>query len=163
MFVHYNQLNEVVVYPLKEDGWQELTEGLSIRRLRDMLDEHLADYRVARVQRVTKPQPSDPLTVKVIELDPVLTDGVWLQTWGEVPLTGAEANRERIRAEKAAEEELARADAFIQNVLSRTPEETRQLVLNRNQGTNADKVDAIFRTLGELAFVARIQLGKDYK
>lgn len=55
---------------------------------KDIPEQTLHEYGVFRVQEIPRPA-ADP-TKDIVELPPALVNGVWLQNWGEVPLTAGE-------------------------------------------------------------------------
>ncbi len=79
-----------------------------------MPDARLADWGVFPVAPTAMPS-ADPLTHKVVEVNPVKSSGVWMQTWQVVALTAAEqAAAKRALQDEIVAQTQARLDAFAQ-------------------------------------------------
>lgn len=78
-------------------------------------DSLLAEYNVYPLKQTDRPA-YDPLTQKVVELDPAHVDGQWQQAWEVVELTNEEKDELRSRVEVTMRQ--ARLALFQQGLLS---------------------------------------------
>lgn len=88
----------------------------------------LGAYGVVVVEAVSRPLPSDPITVKVVEATPTNVNGTWKQTWIEQPLTAEQiAQNQKAEAQLQVEND-ARADAFIQQFVQYNAQQVQNYV-----------------------------------
>ena len=158
MFVHYDDNDAVILYPVSQKDWEQITGGISIRKLVDMPDVRMADYNVSKVAPSDKP---DPLADHRVEEDlPAKMLGVWTQIWKQVPLTPEEiATRDR-RAALKAELDVVKLDGWINQFMAMSPSEAQQYILDQNTGSSAQRVDKLFANQARLAFAVRFLLGR---
>lgn len=108
-------------------------------------DRELAVFGVYRVQ--TTAQPSyDPATHRVVEVQPVLSDGAWLQAWELVELTDAEkeayyraTHPPRWQAFGAAVWSLAEVNALLATALTAAPALALALPVGLGQAAQGDQ------------------------
>lgn len=75
----------------------------------EISDQLLAEWYVYRVETTTKPQAD--YTKNVLELDPILNEGVWTQQWSVVDATQSEIDQRT--AEEAESVRMIRNDLLI--------------------------------------------------
>lgn len=117
--------NTIVTYPytlaqLKRDN-------PSVSFPRDPSRIRIEDWSVVAVEEVARPAPSS-ISVNVVEGTPALVDGVWRQTWTEVPASADEIAQRTQDAADAAALASTKADAFVRNFIAMTPAEVADYV-----------------------------------
>lgn len=113
--------------------------------------EALGDFGVAKVTEVDRPEPSDPLAVRVVEVTPTEVNGVWTQTWAEEPLSASEiADNQRGAAYKQLED-AARADAFIQQFVQYDAQQVQDYI--ETNVTNLASSKAVLKKLALICLV----------
>jgi len=90
-------------YPYSFRGFKEDHPNISVRN--DM--SALVDYGVFPVVDVLEPDPVNPMTHRVVEVDPVWIAPDWTQTWVEEELSAEE------QADRLAKEEMRMVKAAI--------------------------------------------------
>jgi hypothetical protein len=95
---------------------------------RDMDDARLKDFGVFAVSPTT--QPATDLTQNLVELDPALVGGVWVQVWSVVPASAQEIADRQLAASDAVSNANVRTDAFVQTFIGMTPAEVSDYIDN---------------------------------
>lgn len=85
---------------------------------REASAELLLEYDLFEVVATERPDPSDPITVDVVEVEPVPVNGVWTQQWGEVEVSQAVAARRQQAADDEAELSGLKADGQLATFLA---------------------------------------------
>jgi len=117
----------------------------------------LADHGIHEVSEVARPEPSS-INVNVVEVAPTVVQGVWTQTWQEVPASTEEiAERTRDAADDEARQE-AKADTFVQNFINMTPAQVYNYV--KTQGTTVAKLNEI---VAKLAVMQLLSSRREYR
>ena len=118
--------NAVVTYPYTLRLFKQDNPGVSPPN--DLAS--LGDYGVVQVVEVQQPDPSDPMTVEVVEANPTNVGGTWTQTWVEQPLPPEVIASNQAAALQQAVEDAARADAFIQQFVQYDADQVQNYIEN---------------------------------
>ncbi len=88
---------------------------------RDPSTELLDAYGVYPVAPVEQPNPSDPITKRVVEVLPVVINGVWTQTWTEVNERAGIVLQNQRDALDEGHRTSIKADSFVTQFVNMTP------------------------------------------
>jgi hypothetical protein len=83
--------------------------------------ELLDAYGVYPVAPVDRPEPSDPITKRVVEGTPVVVNGVWTQTWTEVNERASVVLQNQREALDEGHHTSIKADSFVAKFVDMTP------------------------------------------
>lgn len=156
--MNFLQIKEdgLIRYPFKETEWssQLRSQGVSGRRLNQMPLERLAEYGVYKVQSAPPPPTSDTARKRVVEVDPTLQDGEWVQTWGEENIDPSEVESRLRGAQMNETLQEVESDPFVKTFTKMSPTQVRGHVAN-NVNNLADAKALLEKMALMLLFLAK--------
>ena len=90
---------------------------------RDPSDALLAEFGMLPVADATKPEPSDPLTRRVVERVPALVESLWVRSWVEEAISAEEILAREKSETDDAHHQTVKADPFVASFLAMSPAE----------------------------------------
>ena len=101
-------------------------ENPTVSYPRNPSDAKLAEWDVYPVQPSTK--PNYDLTKNIVEGTPQNIDGLWFQTWTEVPASAEEIAGRQASAKTRDERLEVKQDTFVNNFISMSPTQVNTYV-----------------------------------
>jgi hypothetical protein len=116
----------------------------------------LADWGVVEVAEAARPESSS-INVNVVEGAPALVNGLWTQTWVEVPATAEQiAERAEITGQ-AAELDAAKLDNWVLSFLAMTPTGAQDYINN-----NSANLAALRANVARMAYILRVLVRREF-
>lgn len=123
----------------------------------ELTDARLAEWGMIAVAPAAQPA-FDPITQNLVEGTPVQVGGVWTQVWNIVAASPAEVAERQASANLAADREVLKLDAWVQQFLAMTPTEA-QTFINNNGATLA----ALRTQVARLAFIVNVLVKRELR
>ena len=139
--------NAVVAYPYTLRMFK--ADNPNVSPPNDMSAASLAEYGVVQVAETPRPDPSDPMTVRVVEATPTKVSGTWTQTWVEEPLSAEEIAERQAQADQKVVEDAAKADAFVQQFVRFDAQQVQDYV-----ETNVTNLESAKYVIKKLALIS---------